>query len=59
MWIARELNGDLWLYKKKPQKLQVIFLGGVDNESMQLPDDAFPKVIFANSPQEVELKLIK
>lgn len=59
MWIARDLNGDLWLYKKKPLKLQTIFLGGEHNESMELPDDTFPKVIFANSPMEVELVIKK
>lgn len=59
MWIARDTSGALWLYEKKPQQLQTIFLGGVHNESMQLLDDAFPEVTFENSPQEVELKLIK
>lgn len=59
MWIARDPSGALWLYEKKPQKLQTIFLGGKHNELMELPDDAFPEVLFGNSPQEVELKLIK
>ena len=59
MWIARDTNGALWLYEKTPLKFQTIFLGGKHNESMQLINDAFPKVTFENSPQEVELKLIE
>ena len=41
MWIARDTSGALWLYEKKPQKLQTIFLGGPHNKAMELPDDAF------------------
>lgn len=59
MWIARDAIGTLWLYEKKPQKLQTIFLGGAQNESMQLFGYAFPEVTFENSPMEVELKLTK
>ena len=59
MWIARDAIGTLWLYEKKPQKLQTIFLGGAQNESMQLFDDTFPEVTFENSPMEVELVIKK
>ena len=59
MWIARDAIGTLWLYEKKPQKLQTIFLGGAQNKSMQLFDDTFPEVTFENSPKEVELVIKK
>ena len=59
MWIARDAIGTLWLYKKKPLKLRAVFLGGAHNESMPLPDEAFPEVTFENSPQELELVMKK
>ncbi len=58
LWLARDKNGDLWLYKEKPLKVQTMFLEGTDSESMQLLGYAYPNVTFENSPQEVKLEFI-
>ena len=59
LWIARDLDGDLWLYNRKPKKS----LGGFipindDCDIMDIDNDLYPEVTYENSPQEVELKLI-
>lgn len=65
-WIAREKNGVLYLYKDKPiyvqeqgywrenQDINEDYFGEVE-----LPKRMFPKVTFENSPQQVEIKIIK
>ena len=61
LWIARNENGTLEIHQRKPSITKVTgrpvwvnggFVGFVF-------DDSFPQVTFENSPQEVELKLIK
>ena len=55
-WIARDNYGYLGLYKKYPT-------WGKVNECIEDWNGAFiasfPEVTFENSPQEVELKLVK
>lgn len=64
LWIARDKQGPIGLYYKKPnwrknKPYQVedwfdgTFLGYLDD------DDEFPEITFENSPQEVEVKLVK
>lgn len=62
LWIARDMSNNLSLFSNKP-KLQF-----VDNYSKQLwvgdvvadvKPDLFPGVSYANSPMEVEIKLVK
>jgi hypothetical protein len=57
LWIARDKDG-LTLFEDKPDyhDLTNIFRGEV---YAYLPEDSFPEVTTENSPQEVELKLIK
>ena len=67
MWIARQRNGNLIISRSKFKWLDVfkswhshdfetlIYHKFEDGES----EDPFPEVTFENSPQEVELKLIK
>jgi hypothetical protein len=65
LWIARDLDGELWLYTTKPVLLD-------DKQRFCCPDDVygideqyqinqylFSEVTFENSPQEFELKLVK
>lgn len=61
-WIARDENGLLGLHKQKPYEYPglygtKVFIGGVF--ICNLDSDEFPEVTFENSPQEVEIKLIK
>lgn len=75
LWIARDSDGCLRLFKSKP-KLETIndlsywedsfsyrgyfiSLGYVDIDGDGNPIDLFPEITFGNSPQEVELKLVK
>ena len=57
LWIARDYMGSLNLYVERPIKGTVCFYNV--NDAMALNEDMFPEVTFENSPQEVELKLIK
>lgn len=61
LWIARNDGGTLELHQRKPSISKVTgkpvwvnggFVGFIFN-------DIFPEVTFENSPQEVELKLLK
>jgi hypothetical protein len=59
LWIARDRSG-LWLYTTKP-----LFdhdrneFEAEDGNILYIDDDIFPEVTFENSPQLVELKLVK
>ena len=61
LWIARSECGYLTLYKTKPKKevsmlsMTTYWNGG---ESFTIDNRLFPEVIFENSPQQVEIKLI-
>ena len=63
LWIARDANGELWIYDHKPLKDRDIFKSDLRLETYRasslLPDWLFYEVTFENSPQEVELKLVK
>lgn len=57
LWIARDKDGLIYLYIKKPTLISHYFdtkylIGGIDGTS-------FPEVTFDNSPQMAEVKLIK
>ena len=62
-YIARDKTGELYMYSSKPM------LVGPDSSNQMawdngescwlLKDDAFSNVTFENSPQQVEIKLVK
>ena len=54
MWIARDANGELCLFKDKPTLYGVNFYSKCDG--FNLDESLFPKVTFENSPIEVGLK---
>ena len=57
LWIVREKNWQLYGHAEKP-----VLVDGewVSMEELYFLDpDLFPKVTFENSPQQVELKLVK
>jgi hypothetical protein len=60
LWIARDYNGELYLYTKKPKfgsdADKGFFYG---DDWWEIDRNLFPEVTFENSPQEVELKLIE
>ena len=60
-WIARDDYG-LWLFRRKPTK----YISNGDkcfnksgNTRYSIDSQLFPGITFENSPQQVELKLIK
>lgn len=59
LWIARERNNALWLWKKKPFYNRK--RGCWDGELFfyAIEDYLFPEVTFENSPKKVELKLVE
>lgn len=59
LWIARDRSG-LWLYTTEPlfdpDKKE---FESVDGDILYVDDELFPEVTFGNSPQQVEIKLVK
>ena len=57
IWIARDKDGLIYLYMKKPTLITHYFdtkylIGEIDKT-------LFPEVTFENSPMQVELKLVE
>ena len=62
LWIARDKNGELNLFKgPKPilMKRNGWWLSNKNFFRSALPSELFPSVTCENSPQQVELKLVK
>ena len=57
LWIARDKDGLIYLYMKKP----TLILHYFDTKYLigEIDETSFPEVTFENSPQQVEIKLIK
>lgn len=59
LWIARDYTG-LWAFSERPDKKHDEFISAtIYCKIYQLDSELFPEVTFENSPQEVELKLVK
>ena len=61
LWIARDKDGMLFLYKDEPKLAysNAHYFDVVNSEGYVLPIGLYPEVTFENSPQEAELKLVK
>ena len=59
LWIARDKNSCLYLFDKPPKLENSYFFPQRGYDSFLLDSELFPEVTFENSPQEVELKLVK
>lgn len=58
LWAARDKDGYLYLYDKKPIREEDCFNANINSKyNTLLHSSYFPEVTFENSPQEVELKL--
>lgn len=58
MWVAREENGDLYLFRHKPYKSQRYWYcdeEDVNKGRLRIDRDLLPEVDFYNSPIEVGL----
>ena len=59
MWIARDKDGSLALFRYKPFKMRYDTFDKFCGDIIELDKNLYPEVTFENSPQEVELKLKK
>lgn len=60
LWIARSLDNSILLCTEKMSfDKQFKEWGSYYGSFLRLPEEYFPEVTFENSPQQVELKLIK
>lgn len=60
LWAARNKNGALALYSAEPiLYYNEYYEGPYKSQKIDLDEDLFPEVTFENSPQEVDIKLVK
>lgn len=61
LYIARDRCGGLYLYNDEPIKANNFGVFQADNnyDEIEINPELFPEVTYENSPQQVELKLIK
>ena len=58
LWIARDSDGALFLYDKKPVKGRRGFRVKLFTHSFRISSSNFPEVTFENSPKRVKIELI-
>ena len=64
-WVARDFDGSLWMYDDEPVLRSEKSWGvrpkpkGETKPAKPLQDWYFPEITFENSPQQVEIKLVK
>lgn len=59
MWLARDKDGELYLYDAYPKKQSEFFGNQFGYSSMLLDAKLYPEVTWENSPKKVELKLVE
>lgn len=61
-WIARDFDGVLNLYVNKPKldsNDNMFCIDNMEDDYFNIDKDLYPEVTFENSPQQLELKLVK
>ena len=60
VWLARDKNGDLSFYDRKPSRKKNFFLPTTEKMKplswFMLPKDEFPEVTWENSPKEYDFE---
>ena len=60
LWAARNKNNKLALYTEEPiLYYNEYYEGPYKSQRIELDEELFPEVTFENSPQQVEVKLVK
>ena len=60
LWAARNKNNKLALYTEEPiLYYNEYYEGPYKSQRIDLDEELFPEVTFENSPQQVEVKLVK
>ena len=62
VWIARDVDGGLFMFSKKPKKMSTFFMrnNSEDDESTgiwPIPEDHLTEVTWENSPQEFYIEI--
>mgnify|MGYP001574185841 CR=1 FL=1 len=57
MWVARDKDGELFLYTKKPYRYAFsgMFVNTVSGKNIRINDTLFPNLKWENKPLEVNL----
>lgn len=57
LWIARDKNGALYLYSRKPIKDIRIFVSADDDNGniLRIDKNSHPEITWENSPQQIEI----
>ena len=58
VWIARDKDGELCLYKSKPWRC-VYDQFDCDDIFLPMDEDMYPEITWENSPKEFELKAVE
>lgn len=58
MWVARDMDGELYLFDAYPEKESEHFGCQFGYKSMMLDERLFPEVNWENSPVKAELNLV-
>lgn len=59
LWIARDYTG-LWAFSEEPDKKRDEFIcSTMYSKVYELDSELFPEITFENSPQQIEIKLVK
>ena len=59
LWIARNIDNTLALFQSKPVLDDLNWNETLNEDYMFIPEYLYPEVTFENSPQMVEIKLVK
>ena len=59
LWIARNKYNRLALYTDEPILYNGYYEGPYKSQTIELDENLYPEVTFENSPQQVEIKLVK
>lgn len=59
MWIARNKDGSLALFRYKPWKIRYDTFDKLRRDCIELDKKLYPEVTFENSPKEAELVIKK
>ena len=62
VWIARDKNGELYLYKSKPWRCKEDTNGHFDCDEiliLSMDEDMYPEITWENSPKEFNLKEVE
>jgi hypothetical protein len=56
LWVARDKNGDLWLYDCEPTRMNNYWhFNGYKSDCYEISKDLFPDITWESEPIQVEL----